>query len=163
MFDTLDLTPTDEARCGQCQARLVAERLGTTLYSFQLTDPDQILTWDVGRARQLAAERGAQPEPVSARQALEWVHTNGTIEQGHLMHLPDAALAEPILCDGFMLTERPGAPERFQPIIIDGSHRIVRCILARMPIRAIWLLPAEHHAVLSIRPGRALELLRRQP
>lgn len=142
--------------CPQC----AAHRLGVELYSFQLTEPDQVLTWDVKRARELVKARGAVGEPQSALEAIKWVQTYGNVDPAHLDHLPAAVLDEPILVDGIYRADKPGGPEELFPIVIDGSHRIVRCVMARHPITSIMLLPVEHRQLLTIRPGRIAELVR---
>jgi hypothetical protein len=146
--------------CPQC----AAHRFGIELYSFQLTEPDQVLTWDVKRARELVNAHGAVGEPQSAVEAIEWVQKYGNVDQAHLAHLPAWALDEPILVDAIYRADKPGAPETLFPIIIDGSHRILRCVMARRPLASIMLpavlTPDEQRQVLTVTPGRIEELVR---
>lgn len=144
---------------GGCEA-CFAHRIGIELYTLQLTEPDQLVTWDVTLARHLVKERDAEPEPCSAVEALKWVTERGNINEPHLAHIPEATLDEPLLVDAIYIAEKPGDPLTLFPVLIDGSHRVVLHVMRKLPLTVIFLTPEEHERVMSVTPGRIEELMR---
>lgn len=111
------------ADCETCGLR-EQERaaLGCETFTLVMHDPESSLTWDVDRARQILKLRPRAPRYLPPEGQRPFLFQAGEVDEGHLPHIPEAALREPgiaVVLDNF----QPDGTRAVLLVQIDGSHR----------------------------------------
>jgi hypothetical protein len=148
-----------EDRCIKCMAHqlLAAGMMERPNYSFQITNPDVVLEWNVKRAWELVEASGRQPQEVDPGWVRRWLKDRSNLTPGHMDHIPAERLSDPILFDHIFTSRDDTAREvRWWPfyILVDGHHRAARALQEGKPIFGHTLTPAEHAEVLQRHNGR---------
>ena len=158
--------PTWHVACPKCQLQasfqkqaLVVDGNGpprlqnwlTEVFQFTFTNPDTVCTWDVEEARRILARRPRRPLRMDPAALDAWLRDGKeTIVAEHLDHIPPARWHEPGILVRLANIARPGAPERWLDILIDGSHRAARARRDGEPFFVYLLTEAEQYSICTV-------------
>jgi hypothetical protein len=142
-----------ESRCMKClAAELVAEGAPRPNYSFQFTNPDITMVWDVGRAWKMVQASGRKPMEMDHQWLRRWIANRSNLTPDHLDHIPPDHLNDPLLV-GMLHTGRDNegrsGPLVPFPVLVDGHHRAARAIRDCRPVSGFLLTAEEQMEVVT--------------
>ena len=127
------------------------------VYSFEVSEPQAQLDWDIDAARALIAARPRTAQRLDPGWLRRWLTERTQFTLEHLMHIPAEKVAEPgILVE--IVESPPGRkPDPFR-ILIDGTHRAARRLRQGRACWAFLLTEQEQRAICTYwREGHIVE------
>jgi hypothetical protein len=146
------------ARCIKCFQHEMEAQLHTGLmgdYCHQFMHPTRIGRWNMALAHQLVA---AYPPAsrLDSRWLEVWINNRSNLIAGHIDHIPDGHLDEPVLCDvtyvNALTDDEVPCSVPFR-MLLDGHHRAARKLREGQPVYGHVLRPWDHERVYSAEEG----------